>query len=72
MRRMAGNRSWMPWYSGVTMHASWPARASALPSAPTMSPSPPVLEYGWTSLLARRIFINRGRKSAPVNRMTND
>jgi hypothetical protein len=22
-----------------------------------MSASPPVLEYGWTSLLARRIFI---------------
>ena len=52
-------RSRMPRYNGVTMATSWPAAASALPSAPTMSASPPVLENGWTSLLARRIFILR-------------
>src|SRR5579859_2097113 len=48
----------MPRYSGVTMRAWWPARASALPSAPTISASSPVLENGWTSLLARRTFIH--------------
>jgi len=40
-----------------TMRASWPACASAFPSAPTMSARPPVLENGCTSLLANKIFI---------------
>ena len=43
-----------------------PARASALPSAPTMSASPPVLEYGCTSLLASRILMQVMRRQAAV------
>src|SRR6266511_6344453 len=50
----------MPRCNGVTSATSCPARPSALASAPTMSPSPPLLEYGWTSLLVSMSFIVPG------------
>src|SRR6266545_2861690 len=50
----------MPRCNGVTSATSCPARPSALASAATMSPSPPLLEYGWTSLLASISFIVPG------------
>ena len=38
----------------------WPICASCLPSAATMSASPPVLEYGCSSLVAIKILMAVG------------